>query len=120
MSLSSRDVQTSLHGNINTVPQLPNDFSKVEGLGRRQEKQSYVMELDAIDLEEDVQDVLFTQYSIDSVYLNYVASQYRVRQYTHFLAILKREEEAWAQRVEKAKDLMPNYQPPLQPLISSL
>jgi hypothetical protein len=82
------------------------------------------MELDAIDLEEDVQDMLFTQYSIDSVYSNYVASQYRVRQYTHFLSILKREEEAWAQRVEKAKDLMPNYQPPMQPpmqpLLSSL
>lgn len=41
--LSSRDAQTSLHGNISTVPQLPNDFSKVEGLGRRQEKQSYVV-----------------------------------------------------------------------------
>jgi hypothetical protein len=76
------------------------------------------MGLNAVDLDDEGSDTLFTQYSIDSVYLSYLASQYRVRQYTHFLTILKREENAWAERVEKAMDLMPDYTPPVARLVA--
>jgi hypothetical protein len=69
------------------------------------------MGLDGVDLEDEAEDSLFTKYSIDTVYSSYLTSRYRVRQYTHFLAILKREEHAWAQKVKKASRLMPDYNP---------
>jgi hypothetical protein len=69
------------------------------------------MALDGIDIEDDEQDTLFTKYSIDSVYSSYLAAQSRVRQYTQLLLLLKREEDAWAQRVMKANCLMPEYKP---------
>jgi hypothetical protein len=75
------------------------------------------MELNTIDLEEDAQDVQFTKYSIDLVYSSYLASQFRVHQYTHFLMILKHEEDAWAQKVEKVMDLMPDYKPILGSMV---
>lgn len=69
------------------------------------------MALDGIDIEDDEQDTLFTKYSIDSVYSSYLVAQSRVRQYTQLLLLLKREEDAWAQRVTKANCLMPEYKP---------
>jgi hypothetical protein len=69
------------------------------------------MSLDGIDMEDDEQDVLFAKYSVDSVYLSYMAARNRVRQYTQLLTLLKREESAWLQRVEKAKYVVPGYKP---------
>jgi hypothetical protein len=71
------------------------------------------MSLDGIDVEDDDQDRLFTKFSIDTVYSSYLASRYRVRQYTQLLMLLKREEDAWAQRVKHASRLMPDYIPPM-------
>ncbi|KAG2130508.1 hypothetical protein BD769DRAFT_1666804 [Suillus cothurnatus] len=92
---------------------LPSNFVNIEADGRRREKQSYVMSLDGIDVEDDDQDRLFTKFSIDTVYSSYLASRYRVRQYTQLLMLLKREEDAWAQRVKHASRLMPDYIPPM-------
>jgi hypothetical protein len=69
------------------------------------------MSLDGIDMEEDEEDMLFAKYSVDTVYLSYLAARNRVRQYTQLLALLKREEDAWLQRVEKAKYAVPGYKP---------
>jgi hypothetical protein len=69
------------------------------------------MSLDGINMEDDEQDVLFAKYSVDSVYLSYMAARNRVRQYTQLLALLKREEHAWLQRVQKAKYAVPGYKP---------
>jgi hypothetical protein len=52
------------------------------------------MGLDGIALQDKEQDTLFTKYSIDMVYSSYLTLWYRVRQYTHFLAILKRDRNA--------------------------
>lgn len=71
----------------------------------------YKMSLDGIDMEDDEQDALFAKYSVDTVYLSYLAAWNRVRQYTQLLALLKREETAWLQRVEKAKYAVPGYKP---------
>jgi hypothetical protein len=60
------------------------------------------MSLDGTDLAE-------VQRSVDNVYANYAAAQNRVRQYTQLLTLLKRGEALWAQRVEKAKFVMPEY-----------
>jgi hypothetical protein len=67
------------------------------------------MALDGIDLEEDEEDRLFTQLSVDTVYASYAAAQNRVRQYSQLLRLLKREEDLWAQRVEKARYVLPGY-----------
>jgi hypothetical protein len=67
------------------------------------------MDLDGIDLAEDEEDRLFVQLSVDTVYASYAAAQNRVRQYTQLLMLLKREEELWAQRVEKARYVLPEY-----------
>lgn len=67
------------------------------------------MELDGIDLEDDDQDMLFYQLSVDTVYASYAAAQNRVCQYTQLLIPLKREEKLWAQRVEKARYVLPEY-----------
>ncbi|KAG1860357.1 hypothetical protein F4604DRAFT_1930262 [Suillus subluteus] len=57
--------------------------------------------LDGIEVEDDEQDMLL-KCTADTVFANYIAAQHRVRQYTQFLTILKGEEEAWAQRFQKA------------------
>lgn len=74
------------------------------------------MGLDGIDLEEDDHDRLFVQLSIDTVYASYTAAQNRVRQYTQLLLLLKREEDLWAQRVEKARDVLPEYKSRWSPI----
>jgi hypothetical protein len=67
------------------------------------------MTLDGIEPDEDDQDLLFIQLSVDTVYASYAAAQNRVRQYTQLLTLLKREEDLWAERVEKAKYVLPEY-----------
>jgi len=67
------------------------------------------MELDGIDLEEDEHDRMFIQLSVDTVYASHAAAHNRVIQYTKLLMLLKREEELWAQRVEKARLVLPEY-----------
>ncbi|KAG1718800.1 hypothetical protein EDB19DRAFT_1978410 [Suillus lakei] len=47
-------------------------------------------------------DRLFTMYSIDTVHSSYTAAKNRVRQYVQFVALLKRDEDAWAQRLQEA------------------
>jgi hypothetical protein len=66
--------------------------------------------LDGIEVEDDEQDVLL-KFTTDTVFANYIAAQQRVRQYTQFLIILRREEDAWAQRLEKVSCIMPDYNP---------
>jgi hypothetical protein len=60
------------------------------------------LSLDGIDTNDDEQDKLFTMYSIDTVHSSYLAAMSRVRQYTQFVALLKRDEDAWAQRLQEA------------------
>jgi hypothetical protein len=69
--------------------------------------------LNGIEVEDDEQDMLL-KCTADTVFSNYIAAQHRVRQYTQFLTILKGEEEAWAQRFQKATCVMPDYQPRCQ------
>jgi hypothetical protein len=69
-------------------------------------------------LEYDEEDTLFIKQLIDAVYSNYLASQNRVRQYTNFLTMLEREEEAWAERFKRASSLMPDYKPPMEWTVS--
>ncbi|KAG2088259.1 hypothetical protein BD769DRAFT_1396345 [Suillus cothurnatus] len=66
--------------------------------------------LDGIEVEDDEQDVLL-KFTTDTVFANYIAAQQRVRQYTQFLIILRREEDAWAQRLEKVSCIMLDYNP---------
>ncbi|KAG2085074.1 hypothetical protein BD769DRAFT_1397428 [Suillus cothurnatus] len=63
--------------------------------------------LDGIEVEDDEQDVLL-KFATDTVFANYIAAQQRVRQYTQFLIILRREEDAWAQRLEKVSSYSTN------------
>ncbi|KAG2109694.1 uncharacterized protein F5147DRAFT_652284 [Suillus discolor] len=66
--------------------------------------------LDEIEGQVDEQDVLLVN-TVHTVFANYAAAQCRVRQYTHFLTILKREEDAWLQRFQKACSVMLGYEP---------
>ncbi|KAG1893759.1 uncharacterized protein F5891DRAFT_985577 [Suillus fuscotomentosus] len=66
--------------------------------------------LDEIQGQVDEQDVLLAN-TIHMVFANYAAAQCRVRQYTHFLMILRREEDTWLQRFQKACSVMPGYEP---------
>jgi hypothetical protein len=67
------------------------------------------MDVDGIDLAEDDEDRLYVQLSLDTVYASYAAAQTRVRQYTQMLTLLKREEELWAQKAERARLVLPEY-----------
>ncbi|KAG0699958.1 hypothetical protein DFH29DRAFT_1001514 [Suillus ampliporus] len=89
----------------------PDICANVENAGCRQELMSYLMALDGIKLKEDGEDQLFTQRSIDMVYFSYTTAHNCVLQYTQLLMLLKRDENLWAQRVEKAKGVMPKYKP---------
>jgi hypothetical protein len=111
----------------NGSKEIPENCTNIYNADRKQRLQSYLvrslssftylralssftqMELDGIDLAEDEEDRLFTQLSVDTVYASYAAAQNRVRQYTQLLMLLKREEDLWAQRVEKARDVLPEY-----------
>ncbi|KAG1801444.1 uncharacterized protein HD556DRAFT_1438471 [Suillus plorans] len=85
--------------------------NKIQMAGRNRELQTYLMSLDDIDLGDEAQDKLFTQYTINTVYASYSAAQHRVRQYTHLLELLQREVDEWAMKVEKASHIMPDYKP---------
>jgi hypothetical protein len=61
-------------------------------------------------VEDDEQDILLA-HTLETVFANLTAAQYRVRQYTHFLKILQREEDAWAKSFQKASCMMPSYEP---------
>jgi hypothetical protein len=69
------------------------------------------MSLDEIDLNDEAQDKLFTQYTINTVYASYSAAQHRVHQYTQLLELLRREVDEWDMKVEKASHIMPDYKP---------
>jgi hypothetical protein len=69
------------------------------------------MTLDTMEVEDDEHDTLFTKYSIETVYSSYVAATNRVRQYSKFVELLKRDEAAWKQRAERACCLLPDYKP---------
>jgi hypothetical protein len=69
------------------------------------------MSLDGISMDHDYQDVLFTQYTIDTVIASYLAAKKRTRQYLQLITLLKREEDEWAEKIEQANQLMPEYEP---------
>ncbi|KAG1798708.1 hypothetical protein EV424DRAFT_1546229 [Suillus variegatus] len=110
-SSSPQSAQDCTHVSINDFPEVHIQISNIENTERKREKQTYMMALDGIDVEDDEQDTIFTKLSIDSVYSSYLAARTRVRQYTQLLLLLKHEEDAWAQRVTKASCLMPEYKP---------
>ncbi|KAG1736181.1 hypothetical protein EDD22DRAFT_852293 [Suillus occidentalis] len=83
--------------------EIPRNCANIYNADRKQQLQSYLMDLDGIDLPEDDEDRLFTQLSVDTVYASYAAAQNCVRQYTQLLMLLKWEEELWVERVEKAR-----------------
>ncbi|KAG1845734.1 hypothetical protein DFJ58DRAFT_730796 [Suillus subalutaceus] len=108
---SPHSSEGSLHASTNDTPEVPDKCTNIQDIGRKQEMQMYVMALDRIETDDDEQDNLFTMYSIDSVYSSYLAARNRVHQYTKLLMLLKRKEDAWAQRAVKASYLMPEYKP---------
>ncbi|KAG1770766.1 hypothetical protein EDD22DRAFT_843114 [Suillus occidentalis] len=113
MSLSAIPSSSFSHTLPGSFNENGRDFSKncasLQNAGRKHEVQALLMALDGIDLDDDDQDLLFIQYSLDTVYASYAAAQNRVRQYTQLLTLLKREEDMWAERVEKAKYVLPEY-----------
>ncbi|KIK31870.1 hypothetical protein CY34DRAFT_19486 [Suillus luteus UH-Slu-Lm8-n1] len=74
------------------------------------EQKLHKTSLDGIEVEGGEQDKLL-KCAVDAVLAHYVTAQYRVRQYTQFLTILKREEDAWAQSYQRASCVMPDYSP---------
>jgi hypothetical protein len=74
------------------------------------EQKLHKTSLCGIEVEGGEQDLLL-KCTLDTVLAHYVTAQYRVRQYTQFLAILKREEDAWAQSYERAACVVPDYSP---------
>ncbi|KAG2082313.1 hypothetical protein BD769DRAFT_1398487 [Suillus cothurnatus] len=93
------------------MPAEPDCSVKLDTAGRNRELQAYLMSLDDIESNEDEQDRLFTEFTINTVYASYAAAQSRVRQYTQLLALLRREEDEWARKVEKASNILPDYKP---------
>ncbi|KAG1785768.1 uncharacterized protein HD556DRAFT_1314034 [Suillus plorans] len=93
------------------IPELAGSIFQTKNAGHKREMQTYMMALDGIKTEADKQDTLFTKLCIETVHSSYLAAQNRVRQYTQFLTLLKREEDAWAQRASRACYLMPDYKP---------
>ncbi|KAG1759739.1 hypothetical protein EDD22DRAFT_849044 [Suillus occidentalis] len=89
--------------------ELHNNCTNIQNAERKHGMQAWVMALDGIQMDEDDQDELFIQLSVDTVYASYAAAQNRVWQYTQLLELLKREEILWAERVEKAKYVLPDY-----------
>ncbi|KAG1767291.1 hypothetical protein EV702DRAFT_1203769 [Suillus placidus] len=93
------------------MPAEPDCSVKLQTAGRNQELQAYLMALDDVDSNEDGQDRLFTEFTINTVHTSYAAVQSRVRQYTQLLTLLRHEEDEWAQKVEKANNILPDYKP---------
>ncbi|KAG1789330.1 hypothetical protein EV424DRAFT_1550262 [Suillus variegatus] len=105
----SQSAQDFLHVSMNDFPEVDIQISNIESAEQKREKQTYMMALDGINIEDNEQDTLFTKLSIDSMYSSYLAARTHVRQYTQLLLLLKHEEDAWAQRVTKASCLMLEY-----------
>ncbi|KAG1800865.1 uncharacterized protein HD556DRAFT_1304852 [Suillus plorans] len=110
--VTTRHLSCFVHGcDKSSMPAEPDCSSKLDTAGRNRELQAYLMGLDDVDLNEDGQDRLFTEFTINTVYASYAAAQSRVRQYTQLLVLLKREEDEWARKVEKASNILPDYKP---------
>ncbi|KAG1725746.1 hypothetical protein EDB19DRAFT_1914938 [Suillus lakei] len=120
------DYVGSPHGRRYAMPEEPNPSSKTETAERNRELQDLIRgspcfaEPQALslvcklspDVEQVEQDKFTnTKYTIDTVYASYTAAQHRFRQYAKLLELLKREENEWAQKVEKASYIMPEYKP---------
>ncbi|KIK48244.1 hypothetical protein CY34DRAFT_104073 [Suillus luteus UH-Slu-Lm8-n1] len=88
-------------GGSNNILGGSDTLSKIICEGRNIEKQMYYLSLDGIEMINNEQDDLFTMYSIDTVHSSYLAAKSRVRQYTQFVVLLKRSEEAWAQKLQE-------------------
>ncbi|KAG1718905.1 uncharacterized protein EDB91DRAFT_1089680 [Suillus paluster] len=82
------------------------------------EFKTYLMCLDDVDIEEDDQNLLFTQYTIETVQASHLAAQTRVKQYVKLLQLLQREVDGWGRRVEKASLVLPNFKSRIEPLLS--
>ncbi|KAG1897563.1 uncharacterized protein F5891DRAFT_1280005 [Suillus fuscotomentosus] len=105
-SLFHHDPSGSLHegGSIGSANNRANREQ------RQHELWSYLMSVDGSDQAIDEQDLLFIQLAVDTVFASYAAAKNRVCQYTQLLRLPTREEALWAERVEKAKCVMPEYQ----------
>ncbi|KAG1717532.1 uncharacterized protein EDB91DRAFT_1090887 [Suillus paluster] len=79
---------------------------------------TYLMSLDDVDIEEDDQNLLFTQYTIETVQASHLAAQTCVKQYAKLLQLLQREADEWGRRVEKASLVLPNFKSRIEPLLS--
>lgn len=64
-----------------------------------------------IGIESEDDEDLLLKCTVDTVLAHYIEAQHRVRQYTQFLRIMMCEEEAWAERFQKASCVMPDYKP---------
>ncbi|KAG2757069.1 hypothetical protein P692DRAFT_20712704 [Suillus brevipes Sb2] len=96
------DFERSLReGSSNNILGGSDTLSKIICEGHNIEKQMYYLSLDGIEMINNEQDDLFTMYSIDTVHSSYLAAKSRVRQYTQFVVLLKRSEEAWAQKLQE-------------------
>ncbi|KAG1768451.1 hypothetical protein EV702DRAFT_720788 [Suillus placidus] len=102
LSSLAYNFERSLRESIsNNIPERSDHLSKIICAGHDIEKQIYILSLDGIDRNDDEHDRLFMMYSIDTVHLNYLAAKSRVRQYTQYIVLLKRSEEAWAQQLQE-------------------
>lgn len=122
-SLTSSPIVVDSHsdeGSMNCGLPPSSVASDIESLRRKREFQAYMMSLDGIDMEDDEQDMQFSKFSVDTVYLSYLAARNRARQYIQLLALLKREEPAWLQRVEKSKEVLPGYKPQPEGVVITL
>jgi hypothetical protein len=110
---------------MSSPQELPNNCANTSNADRKQQLPSHLvrglssftysqalssltqMDIDGIDTDDE--DRLFIQQCVETVFASYAAAQNRVRQYTQLLTLLKREEALWAERIEKAKYVLPEY-----------
>jgi len=70
------------------------------------------LSIDNVEVDVNEQfDRAYSHYTIDTIFSSYAAAQNRVLQQSEVLHLLQREADEWAKKVQKAIDLMPEYQP---------
>ena len=65
----------------------------------------------SIDPEEDKHDRVFAHNTVDMVYSSYAAAKTRLQLYAHLTHMLQQEVDEWAQKVERAGVVVPEYKP---------
>ncbi|KAG2752988.1 hypothetical protein P692DRAFT_20871485 [Suillus brevipes Sb2] len=84
-SVSPQQPEETTGGSRNAGLQELDPSSKAELTGHKRERQIFTMSLDGISMDHDYQDVLFTQYTIDTVIASYLAAKKRTRQYLQLM-----------------------------------